>query len=122
MRPSLHHLALRTADVAALAGFYSRMLGLDVVRASPPRSIWLGLGGDAVLMIEMREPGEPAPSPGTMELFALRVDAGGRAVVRQRALDAGCYDGETAFTVYLRDPEGRRVAVSTYDFATDERG
>lgn len=120
MLPSLHHLALRTRDVAGLAEFYSHLLGLDVVRESLPRSTWLGLGDDAVLMIEAREDGEPAPSPGTMELFALRVDAGERAAVRQRAIEAGCFDGETAFTVYLRDPEGRRVAVSTYDFATGD--
>jgi len=116
----LHHLAMRSTDVVALATFYRRMFGMAVVRDALPRSLWLGLGGDAVLMIEAREAGEPAPPPGSRELVALRVDAATRDQVRQRARDSACYDGETGFTVYLRDPEGRRLAVSTYEFTTAE--
>ncbi len=118
MRPALHHLALRTPDVESLVRFYRGMLDLEVVRESLPRSAWLGLGADAVLMIEQRAPGEPAPPEGTMELFAVRMDADGVAAVKRRALDAGCYDGETESTVYLRDPDGRRVAASRYEFTT----
>jgi catechol-2,3-dioxygenase len=113
----LHHLALRSADVAALAAFYRDMFEMAVVRDALPRSLWLGLGGDAVLMIEAREAGEPAPPAGSLELVAFRVDETTRVSVRNKALERGCFDGETQFTVYLRDPEGRRVGVSTYDLA-----
>lgn len=118
---AVHHLAFRTADVAALAAFYRDVLGLEVVREALPRSLWLGLGGDAVLMIEAREAGEAAVPAGTMEMVALRVDDEERARVRERALALGIHDGETAFTVYLRDPDGRRVGVSTYDFGAGPR-
>lgn len=114
----LHHLALRSSNVTALADFYREVFGMAVVRDALPRSLWLGLGGNAVLMIEVREPGEPAPASGSMDLVAFRVDAATRVSVRGKAVERGCFDGETGFTVYLRDPEGRRVAVSTYEFAS----
>jgi catechol 2,3-dioxygenase-like lactoylglutathione lyase family enzyme len=111
----LHHLAFRTSDVASLAAFYRDVFGFDVVRESLPASLWLGLGGDAVLMIEARADGESPPAAGSMELVALRADESVRARIREKALERDCFDGETRSTVYLRDPDGRRVGVSTYD-------
>lgn len=108
---------MRSTDVTALAAFYQDVLSMKVVRDTLPRSLWLGMGGSAVLMIEAREGGEPAPAVGSMELIAFRVDEAAKAAVRRKAVESGCFDGETDFTVYLRDPEGRRVAVSTYDLA-----
>lgn len=117
MKLTLHHLALRTADLAALAAFYRDLLGLEVVRDASPHSLWLGLGGDAVLMIEARADGEPGVPAGSMELVAFRVSVDRKDAVGRRARELGCFDGETAFTVYFRDPDGRRVGVSTYDLA-----
>lgn len=117
MSPRVHHLALRTGDVAALAAFYRDVLGLEVVRDALPRSLWLALGPGAVLMIEAREAGEPAVPAGSMEMFAVAVDDAARDAIRARAVGLGCLDGETSFTVYLRDPDGRRVGASTYDLS-----
>ena len=111
----LHHLAFRTADVAALAAFYHEMLGFEVVRDALPHALWLGLGDEAVMMIEARAGGETTVPPGSMELVAFRADATTRAEVTRKARARGCYDGETPFTVYLRDPDGRRIGVSMYD-------
>ena len=110
----LHHLAFRTNDVEALASFYEDVFRFEIVRREPPRSIWLGLDGGAMLMIEQRTEKEPTVAPGSMELVAFRVDEATRAEIRARAVDHRCYDGETEFTVYLRDPDGRRVGVSTF--------
>lgn len=121
MKPALHHLAMRTKDLAALAAFYREMLGLEIVRDASPHSLWLGLGGDEVLMIEARADGEPGVPPGSMELVALRVSVEQKDAVARRARERGCYDGETAFTVYFRDPDGRRIGVSTYDLAAASR-
>lgn len=117
MSMQLHHLAMRSADVTALAAFYCEVFSMKLVRDARPKSQWLGLGGEAVLMIETREAGEPAPAAGSLELVAFRVDEAGKAAIRRKAVERDCFDGETQFTVYLRDPEGRRVAVSTYDLA-----
>lgn len=115
MSLSLHHLALRTSDLAGLCEFYSNLFELPVVREALPRSVWLGLGGGAVLMLEARAAGEPTPSPSSMEVLVLVTDEAGRIEFRDRCQALGCYDGETEFTVYARDPEGRRIGVSCYD-------
>jgi len=112
--PTLHHAALRARDVEATTAFYARMLDLIEVRAERPRSVWLGLGDGSVLMIERREAGEPAIPAGSLELIAFRVDEASKASIRKRAIEDGSFDGETAHTVYLRDPDGRRVGVSTF--------
>jgi catechol 2,3-dioxygenase-like lactoylglutathione lyase family enzyme len=112
--PRLHHLALRAADVEATVAFYRDMLGLAEVRAHRPRSVWLGLGDGAVLMVETREAGEPAVAHGSLELTAFRVGEQEKLAIRARARERGCFDGETAHTVYLRDPDGRRIGVSTF--------
>ena len=115
MSLEFHHLALRTSDVPGLAAFYRDMFDLIEARDLLPKAIWLGLAHDSMLMIEAREPGEPAPSEGSLDMFAMRVTPTFREVVKQRAIDRGCFDGETEHTVYVRDPEGRRVGVSTFD-------
>ena len=115
---ALHHLAFRTVDVASLADFYRELFGFEFVRDTRPRSVWLGLDGNAVLMIEACAVGETRPAPGTMDLVAFRADERIRDDVRRKALERDCYDGETEFTVYLRDPDGRRIGVSTYDLTS----
>lgn len=115
MSLQFHHLALRTSDVPALAAWYCAMFDLIEARDLMPKSIWLGLAQDAMLMIEAREADEPAPTPGSMEMFAMRVTPVFKQEVKRRAVDRGCFDGETEHTVYVRDPEGRRVGVSTFD-------
>ena len=50
-----------------------------------------------------------------MELVAWQVDAQDRAAVRARLAAEGVpIEHETEHTTYFRDPDGRRVAVSTY--------
>lgn len=112
----LHHLAFRTSDIDGLVRFYREVLGFAEVRDSRPRSVWLAVGDDAVLMVEARDAGEPSIPGASMELTAFATDPQGRARVREEALRRGCFDGETDFTVYLRDPDGRRVGVSEFVF------
>ncbi len=116
---ALHHLAFRTDDVAALASFYREMFGFAVVRDALPMSLWLGLGAGAVLMIEARNEAETPVAAGSMELVAFRADERTRSDVRDRARERDCYDGETPFTVYVRDPDGRRIGVSSYRLGED---
>jgi catechol 2,3-dioxygenase-like lactoylglutathione lyase family enzyme len=110
----LHHIAIRTTDVDKALNFYASVLGLGIVRDQRPRSVWLGLSDGSVVMIEARGVGEPALPAGSLELTAFRVSSADKAAVRERAVSAGCFDGETEHTVYLRDPEGRRLGVSTF--------
>jgi catechol 2,3-dioxygenase-like lactoylglutathione lyase family enzyme len=110
----LHHLALRTRDLDRLVSFYEAWFGLSVVRESRPRSVWLGLGPEAVMMIELAEAHEPAPATGSLELTALAVSVEQRTRLRESLVRAGLLEGETQHTLYFRDPDGRRVGVSSY--------
>lgn len=115
----LHHVAIRATNVDRALEFYASMLGLGIVRDQRPRSVWLGLSDGAVLMIETRGAGEPEVPVGSLELVAFRVTPAVKDAVRERAIGAGCFDGETEHTVYLRDPEGRRLGVSTFPLRGD---
>lgn len=109
----IHHLALRTDDVDALARFYVEVFELSILRNERPRAIWLQLER-GVMMIERREPNEPPIPAASLELVAFAADEAFRDAVEERARERGCDDGATEHTRYLRDPDGRRVAVSTY--------
>lgn len=117
----LHHLALRTPDVVRTAAFYRDVMGLPertrpLLEGGAPCSVWLDAGA-VVLMIELAAPGEPAPAPGSLELVAFAIGAGERGGWRERFAAAGvAIEAETAHTLYVRDPDGRRVGVSSYPF------
>lgn len=111
----LHHLALRTADVDGLVAFYRDVLGLVEARRQA-HSVWLRLG-EAMLMIEQADPAEPGIPPGSMEFFALAVDDAAGAALEARLTAHGVpIEARTAATRYFRDPDGRRVGVSSYVF------
>ena len=108
----IHHVALRTRDVARLERFYVGLLGLKVVRRDDARgSVWLDVEG-AVVMIERAGPGEPSIDPRSLELVAFAVDDVEAWRARVPSVEA-----ETGHTLYFRDPDGRRVAVSDYPLA-----
>lgn len=110
----IHHLAFRTDDLDALEHFYARVLGLTVVRRTPGRSVWLDAGG-SILMLERCEDGEPAIPDDTMELVAFAIAAKDRADVAARLAGAGLrIEARTAYTLYVRDPDGRRIGLSSY--------
>jgi glyoxylase I family protein len=116
-----HHLALGARDLERVAAFYRDLLGLcEVSRHHEPgrrlRSIWLDLGG-AVLMIEQtEEPARPVQGIGAGPfLLALAVGPAERVALERSLAMAGFpVEARTEHTVYLRDPEGNRVALSSY--------
>ena len=121
-RLSLHHLAITVADLALAERFYAGVLGLPVERrwadaAGAPRSIWLGLGAGAFLAIERHEGEVSARAeahPG-WHCVALAIPTSARASWRARLAEAGFpVERESAFTLYVRDPEANLVALSHY--------
>jgi catechol 2,3-dioxygenase-like lactoylglutathione lyase family enzyme len=110
----VHHLAFRTDDVERLAAFYTSVLGLAVRRRGDGR-IWLA-AGETILMLERREPSEPAVPAGSMELVAFaKAPAELPPFERHLAAVGVAIEARTAFTLYFRDPDGRRMAVSCYE-------
>ena len=113
----VHHLAFRTRDLGRLERFYVDVLGLTVMRRQEARSVWLDAEG-VVIMLEVREPGEADEAAGSsisMELVAFAVAPDTRAHYTQRLSRAGvAVEASTDFTLYVRDPDGRRIGLSSY--------
>jgi catechol 2,3-dioxygenase-like lactoylglutathione lyase family enzyme len=114
-RVRVHHIALRTRRLAKVVAFYRRVLGLETLRVQKLqsgriKSVWLE-AGDAIVMIEAAERGEPVVSRGLLELVCF---AAGSKAERERVRRKVRIEGETAHTIYFRDPDGRRVGVSSY--------
>jgi glyoxylase I family protein len=123
--PSLHHVAIGTHNVEGLALFYCRLLATTEQRRhlderGELRSVWLDLSG-TLLMIE-RVASDAAERPHVEGvglgafLLAFRADAAGRGSFETRALELGAaIESRSAYTSYLRDPDGNRIAVSEYE-------
>jgi glyoxylase I family protein len=106
----VHHVAFRTEDLEALERFYAGVLNLTVIRRNEGRSVWLDAGG-AILMLEKREEGEPTVPAGSKELVAFAVS---KAVIERLEKGAVPIEARTAYTLYVRDPDGRRIGLSSY--------
>jgi glyoxylase I family protein len=122
--PSLHHVAVGTAEVEALASFYAQLLQATERRrqlddAGALRSIWLDLAG-ILLMIERAERGAARPRVEGVGLgaflLAFRVRPSERRAFEQRAEALGAaVESRSTYSSYLRDPDGNRIALSEYE-------
>jgi glyoxylase I family protein len=118
--PSIHHLALRVADLPRALAFYSGVLGLPEMRRFEEdgalRSIWLRAGA-AVVMLERSLKGRGA-TEGSGHVLALAVDA--LAPWEERLRVAGItIDDRTESTLFVQDPDGHRVGLSFFPLRFD---
>jgi len=114
----IHHVALRVADVERSRAFYSDLLGLRELRrfedaGGALRSVWLR-ADPAVLMLETQLKGA-GPEDGSGHVLALAVHSLHEWEERLQAAGVKIED-RTAYTLYLRDPDGHRVGLSVYRF------
>lgn len=109
---------MRTADVARLAEFYECVVGLAPAIEKPNGSRWFALG-PAWLMIEPRAPGEPGIAINSMEFMAFTTTPLGASEALSRLAAYGvALEAQTEFTIYFRDPDGRRIGLSHYQETT----
>jgi glyoxylase I family protein len=120
-----HHLAIQVRDLGVVERFYVETLGLAVLRRWPSRdgagerSVWLDAGDGAFLALERVTDGpttheDPARAtrPG-LHLIAIAIARTARDAWLARLADTGvAVEARTAFTLYVRDPEGNRVGLS----------
>jgi len=125
----VHHIALQVRALAPMVAFYREVLGLRVLAEHPgpdgtPRSVWLGLPG-AFLALETVVAEAPLPTPFRNGvpgwfLLALRIAPAERVRVREELERARvAVEHETRWTLYVRDPEGNRVALSHHPLPAD---
>jgi catechol 2,3-dioxygenase-like lactoylglutathione lyase family enzyme len=117
----LHHLALGARDVERVAAFYRHLLGLcEVRRHHEPggqlRSIWLDLGGPILMIERSDEPSRRVAGVGAGPfLLALTAEPTERDALEKSLAASGVpVEACTEYTVYFRDPEGNRVAISSF--------
>ena len=123
----VHHLVLQCRDLPAMVAFYERALRLKIERrwpASEPgvdRSVWLR-AGTTVLALEQCA-GQPEPPPwqsdrAGLHLLALEIPWQNRAVWLEHLAHCGVeVVFQSAWTIYVRDPEGNRVGLSHFPFS-----
>jgi glyoxylase I family protein len=115
---AIHHLALRVSDPERSRRFYAELLGLRELRRFEEedgglRSVWLA-AGPTVLMLERRLKGA-GPDMGSAHVLALSVASLPEWEARLHGAGVGV-DDRTAYTLYVRDPDGHRVGLSVYRF------
>lgn len=118
----LHHLAVKTQNLAKSEAFYVSVLGLPVLKrhedARGPRSLWLGLGDSAFLAVERADAPE-APTRlddgAGWHCVALTMDVSERASWMAKLEAAGHpIFHQTPYSIYVRDPDGAVVALSHF--------
>lgn len=117
----LHHVAIRCSDLDRCEAFYRDVLGLPVLRRWPAegggdRSVWLSTGTGFLALERATRPVEEAPfedAPAGWHLVALGIAREDRRAWEARLAGAGVrLARRSPFSLFFRDPEGNRVALS----------
>lgn len=123
--PSVHpqtrigHVHLKVADIDRAIGFYSGVLGFDLVQRYGPQAAFLSAGGyhHHIGLNTWESAGGTPPPPGHTGLYhvaflypdrASLADALRRVLRAGIALD-GAADHGVSEAIYLRDPDGNGV-------------
>ena len=115
----VHHLAVCVADLPRAEAFYCGVLGLPVRdrwtdESGVPRSFWVDLGA-GFLAVELasedqRRGGDGGPG---WHCVALRIAPADREAWREHLSRCGHpVERESAYTLYVRDPDGALLALS----------
>ncbi len=118
-----HHLAIQVRDLEGAAAFYREVLGLSELARhrredGTLRSVWLSVDqAGGFLALEEAAGGQVEeafrhPRLGLL-LVALRIAAADRRAIEAELARRGVkVVHQSRWTLYLRDPEGNRIALS----------
>lgn len=120
---ALDHLVLTVADIARSCDFYTRALGMRVVRFGEGRTA-LHFGQQKINLHQADRTFDPkakAPTPGSADLCFLLDGALEPAMIQLKTLGIAIEEGPVERTgatgrirsVYLRDPDGNLIELST---------
>ncbi len=120
---SLDHLVLTVADIARTCDFYTRALGMTVVRFGAGR-VALQFGRQKINLHQADRTFDPkaaAPTPGSADLCFLLAGSLEDAAAHLAALAIAIEEGPVERTgatgpirsIYLRDPDGNLVELAT---------
>ena len=123
----IDHLVLTVADIDQTIDFYVRVLGMQPVTFGASRRA-LRFGGHKLNLHQAGrelEPKSRRPTPGSADVCLVTTTPLARVVAHLRACQVPVEEGPVARTgatgpitsVYVRDPDGNLIEVSTYDDA-----
>lgn len=118
----LDHVALVVADMERSVAWYADVLGMERRFAD----VWNGQGDPVVLCngeacVALFEPveGDRVEADGVNRHFAIRLDRAqfdaARAGFAERGMEAELWDHTICHSLYVRDPDGHQVELTTYD-------
>ena len=120
------HLALICSDLEATVTFYTQVLGMRLAKVIPNRDepssthIFLDMGGGNMLAFfdfPKKGPAKTERGIGSMHHVALKGTSEQYVAVVKNARDQGIehdiHGGETKGSIYMRDPDGILVEVTT---------
>jgi catechol 2,3-dioxygenase-like lactoylglutathione lyase family enzyme len=118
----LDHVALVVSDMARSIAWYADVLGMERRFAD----VWDGRGDPVVLCngdacVALFEPveGDAVGADGVNRHFAIRLDRASfeavRAGLAEHGIDAELWDHTICHSLYIRDPDGHQVELTTYD-------
>ncbi|MFL6225902.1 MAG: VOC family protein [Actinomycetes bacterium] len=123
----IDHLVLTVADIDQTIDFYVRVLGMQPVTFGASRRA-LRFGGHKLNLHQAGrelEPKSRRPTPGSADVCLVTTTPLARVVAHLRACEVPVEEGPVARTgatgpitsVYVRDPDGNLIEISTYDDA-----
>lgn len=120
----IDHVALTVRDVEEAARWYQDVLGLTrrykEVWGSFPAVVGIGTTSLALFPVASRDPeGPPGPETICARHVAFRVDRPNFDSARDRLSASGIklefQDHQIAHSIYLRDPDGHQLEITTYE-------
>lgn len=119
----LDHIALTVSDVRRSAEWYQAVLGLERRYEHWDSPVMMCAGNTCLaLFADTHQPGRSVAPPGRTGVrhFAFRIDKAmfdhAHTVLRSRGVDFEFEKhGNSAHSLYLRDPDGYLVELITYD-------
>ena len=124
----IDHVALAVRDVARSVVWYQEVLGLERLH----EEAWgdypavVGIGGTAIALFPVQG-SDPKPRPDrdvlAMRHLAFRANAENFARAQRELTDGGVefefQDHGIAHSIYLHDPDGHEIEITTYDLVID---
>ena len=121
--PALHHIALGAQNIERLADFYQDFFALSALKIhyddhGEIRSIWLDLSPGILMLEKSAHTNAPLKDMALGKgpfLLAFTIEEKDKEKLLQKLTAQNLpVEGKTDFTLYFRDPEANRVAVSWY--------
>jgi catechol 2,3-dioxygenase-like lactoylglutathione lyase family enzyme len=118
----LDHVALTVSDVARSIAWYSEVLNLRQLHAGEwgNRPAMLVAGGTGLALFELQSGETMDPgTPGRFRHVAFGTSRTGfqnaQNELRQRDIDFEYEDHRVSWSIYVSDPDGYRVEITTYE-------